>query len=49
MVLNKNPNHLDVSSVNFILLVFFSLLLGVRTWRGHIDSITGLEYIDQST
>ncbi|CAF5045060.1 unnamed protein product, partial [Rotaria socialis] len=20
----------------------------VRTWRGHIDSVTGLQYIDQS-
>ena len=26
-----------------------SLPSGLRAWRGHIDSVTGLQYIDQST
>jgi hypothetical protein len=28
--------------------IMSNLFLGVRTWRGHVDSITGLQYIDQS-
>lgn len=37
----------DRFSVSFI--VHCKRNLGLRTWRAHVDSVTGLQYIDQST
>ncbi len=49
MHFNMNRIHLVVSRINRFSMIFYFVFLGLRTWRAHVDSVTGLEYIDQST
>ena len=43
-----NLIHLTVSLIRRARSSPSHSLLGLRTWRAHVDNVTGLEYIDQS-
>ena len=51
MPFNLKQIHHAVSRLRQSSLIIYRrfLYLGIRTWRAHVDSVTGLEYIDQST